>query len=89
MNEIEFVSYNGEYPCLCMGTLVLKINGKEYSDFSLCSGGGCGFRNDYSDEWISHGPWEVTVPEELKYLKDKINKVVNENVPFGCCGGCL
>jgi len=29
--EIEFVSYNGEYPCLCNGKLVLKLNGKKVS----------------------------------------------------------
>ena len=25
---VEFVSYSGKYPCLCMGTLVLKIDGE-------------------------------------------------------------
>lgn len=28
---IEFVSYNGEYPNLCSGKLVVKIDGKEVS----------------------------------------------------------
>ena len=31
MNKIEFVSYSGEYPNLCRGTLVVKIDGKEVS----------------------------------------------------------
>ena len=26
--DIEFVSYSGDYPCLCYGTLILKVNGK-------------------------------------------------------------
>ena len=30
-HDIEFVSYDGEYPCLCMGTLVIKIDGKQYA----------------------------------------------------------
>ena len=89
MDKVEFVSYNEQYPCLCMGTLVLRINGKEYSDFSLTSGGGCGFNEDYSDDWIYQAPWTVHVPKELEYLKDEITKVVNKNIPFGCCGGCL
>ena len=29
-DKIEFVSYDGEYPCLCMGTLVVKINDVPY-----------------------------------------------------------
>ena len=30
-NKIEFVSYNGAYPNLCYGKLVVKIDGKEVS----------------------------------------------------------
>lgn len=26
---IEFVSYNGKYPNLCRGTLIIKVNGKK------------------------------------------------------------
>ena len=29
MNKIEFVSYNGRYPNLCSGTLVVEIDGKK------------------------------------------------------------
>jgi hypothetical protein len=31
MNKIEFISYNGAYPNLCSGKLVVKIDGKEVS----------------------------------------------------------
>ena len=27
--NIEFIDYDGSYPCLCMGTLKVKINGKQ------------------------------------------------------------
>lgn len=30
MNDVEFVSYDGVYPCLCMGTLCAKVNGNTY-----------------------------------------------------------
>ncbi len=29
--NIEFVSYDGEYPCLCYGKLVVRINGDLFS----------------------------------------------------------
>lgn len=31
MAKIEFVSYDGTYPTLCSGKLIVKINGKEVS----------------------------------------------------------
>lgn len=31
MKNIKFISYNGEYPNLCSGKLVVKIDGKEVS----------------------------------------------------------
>lgn len=29
VRDIEFVSYNGKWPCLYMGTLTLKIEGEK------------------------------------------------------------
>ena len=28
-SNVEFVSYSGKYPCLCMGAVTLKIDGEE------------------------------------------------------------
>lgn len=87
---VEFVSYNGAYPNLCSGILVVRIDGKEVSlpRFILRSGGCCGFRDDWSD-YIENGPWSVDVPEEFAEYKDAIEEVVNANIPWGCCGGCI
>lgn len=91
--EIEFVSYDGKYPCLCMGNLILKVDGTNITFKGiLASGGTCGFRNDFSEEVVTHGRWEVdedNLPENLVPYVDKITKLVNENIPYGCCGGCL
>ena len=82
MAKIEFVSYTGEYPILCMGKLVVKIDNKEVSfgkttkvwgweepaDYPSfwCSGGGI------SDEkWSKHVQsgcdWEISEPIEEHY----------------------
>lgn len=88
---VEFISYTGEYPCLCSGILSIKVNDKFYRlEYVLNSTGSCGFINDYSEEYVTQGPWEVyDLPKELEPYHDEIERVVNENVPWGCCGGCL
>lgn len=88
-HTVEFVSYDGRYPNLCSGTLVLRIDGEDvvFED-SLASGGYVSFDEDW-DEYIDYGPWIVNVPGEYKSIADKISECVNENVEWGCCGGCI
>lgn len=89
MSDVEFISYTGKWPNLCSGELTLKINGQIRKDIEISSGGCCGFNSDYSESYIEHGPWHVFVPEDLKNYEHEIEKIVNENIPEGCCGGCL
>lgn len=95
MPKIEFVSYNGEYPCLCMGELKLKIDGQivNFGKYCLTSGGSCRFTDDsYSDFEIEEKPYEdidLSKHPEYEPYKKEILEVVNENVLWGCCGGCL
>lgn len=87
---VEFVSYNGSYPNLCSGNLVLRINDKEvkFPDFCMHSGGTVWFDESWN-EHVEYGDWHVDVPEEYAHLAYEIEKCVNDNVPFGCCGGCI
>lgn len=87
---VEFVSYDGKWPNLCSGTLILKINGKEivFPKYCMCSGGSAGFTGDW-EAVVTKGPWTVDVPDELLDYKEKIEEAVNDNVPWGCCGGCI
>ena len=88
---VEFVSYDGVYPCLCSGTLILRIDGKEVSlGRCLESGGHCYWNSEDGDEEVTRGKWSLHyLPEEYEYCRTEILKVVNDNVPHGCCGGCL
>lgn len=62
-----------------------------YNTFWL-SGGECYFENDYKDAVVKDGEWIINadeIDEKFRDLADEIDKVFNENVPWGCCGGCL
>lgn len=88
---VEFVSYNGKYPNLCSGTLVIRVNRKEYAISYLCSGGSVSFDEDWNLT-VEEGRWtidEYYLPEEIKQYKEEIEDVVNDNVEYGCCGGCI
>ena len=86
------IEYDGAYPNLCSGKLVVTINGKrwEFPAHSLRSGGMVGFiRNGHSH--VEEGDWNVRewpegFPEESKA---GVLSKINEEIPHGCCGGCL
>ena len=87
---VEFVKYTGEYPCACHGELTVKIDGEEVTFASGCliSGGDVWF----DENWLEHveaGAWKVSLPDEYAKYTEEVEKVVNENVPWGCCGGCV
>ena len=128
---IEFVSYDGEFPTLCSGLLVVRIDGRmyalgPYSDrslyrgfwsrynrteileddriikvfgFYLESGGRIDWGDDEESPEIVQGEW--TIDDETMKLengvrfilsgeqKSELEKVINQNIEFGCCGGCV
>ena len=97
-NNVEFISYSGKYPCLCMGKLMLKIDGEEvkfgnkYSykdvDYPTFWHSGGGIDRNYC---AYSGEWEINVeelPEQYRKYATEIDEVFNENVEYGCCGGC-
>ena len=60
-----------------------------YSGF-WSSGGSCACldweSSIYRDEWqISE--WDI--PEQYRKYAEEIDEVFNENVDYGCCGGCI
>lgn len=100
--NIRFVSYDGKWPNLCSGILVLEINGENVSFSSSykkpegsyesfwTSGGNACLRND--ECVIDKGEWIINYDELPKFLQPyyhQISEIFNENVPYGCCGGCI
>lgn len=103
VGHVEFMSYTGKYPSLCMGILTLKIDGEivtfgnsfsnkvDYHKF-WATGGSCGFSSGFPEGYANRGEWliyESELPTEYKAYAAEIENVFNENVPHGCCGGCL
>lgn len=93
MANIKFVSYDGDFPNLCSGTLVLNIDGTDvtFPPHCLNSGGYVRFDKDWNED-VGCGPWTIewnAIPEKYRHLESEIIDVINDNVPWGCCGGCV
>lgn len=101
--HVKFVSYTGRYPILCSGILTLEIDGVEYTfggrwkkpkpDFDSFWLSGGHVRAD--ENWnfdVSTGEWGINLeylPEQFHKYAAEIDEVFNENVEYGCCGGCI
>ena len=81
--ELKYVSYTGEYPCLCQGILTMELNGKiiVFPENCLSSGGEVSFTEEW-DEIVTTGKWNISkfpvgFPD---YLKQEAVDLVNANV---------
>lgn len=101
--KVKFVSYTGKFPNLCRGVLTLNIDGKEVK-FGHVIEEYCWQTGKYKDDnynlfWRSggsigshKGEWIIDIseiPEQYRKYASKIDEVFNDNVPYGCCGGCV
>ena len=86
------IEYDGKYPSLCSGSLVVKIDGKRWAFPAYCLiSHRDTWLDNYGEEHISRGKWSIEkwpagFPENLKVI---VEQEVNEELPYGCCGGCL
>lgn len=87
--NIEYVGIIEKPWALCGSHIILKINGEEIEfDHILSSGGYVSWGDD--GDHIEHGPWSIgDLPEYLEQYEEEIAKVINDNVDWGCCGGCI
>lgn len=98
---VKFISYTGKWPSLCMGTLTIEVDGKEYvfnkhdrnwdGPPSFWESGGCIYIAD-EEYCTSTGDWvfdRKELPEELQPYADEIFELFQDNVENGCCGGCI
>jgi len=88
MSNIE-VTYEGDYPCACMGRLIIKENGIEIYNKEFCcsSTGSAGFTEDW-DAVVESGTliWN----DAEKFSKEIQEAVADElSCVSVCCGGCI
>jgi hypothetical protein len=86
------IQYDGAYPNLCSGNLIVTIDSKQwiFPPYCLSSGGSVSFDDDWNEE-VTDGDWSIrewpdNFPEKFK---ENIVDAVNEHIPHGCCGGCV
>ena len=85
------IEYDGKYPNLCSGRLIVIIDNVkwEFPEYCLSSGGSavvCGEIEEVVDgEWDVER-WPSNFPEDLKEIT--LEKI-NSTIPWGCCGGCI
>ena len=79
---VEFISYDGRWPNLCFGTLIIKADGKTYRLEGVMVSGGCIMGGPSTDweMWAEHGDWKIDLEDypELKKYEEEITKVVND-----------
>lgn len=96
------IEYDGKYPNLCSGHLIVTVSGSEieranrrwdFGQYCMDSGGAAGvdFSDGGSDEYCYQSSWSIKKwPEDFPVeLKDAVVKTVNSEVEHGCCGGCI
>lgn len=92
MADIKFISYDGKWPNLCSGTLIVELEGTQYEiNHAMQSGGSVYFTGDW-DAHVETGEWDIyeeCLPKKLRKYRQQIKDLVNDNIEHGCCGGCI
>lgn len=86
------IEYDGRYPNLCYGYLVVTIDDIRYNFPPDCMvPGGSAYCTGDWEEVVTEGEWGISEwPENFpEYLKWDVLDAVNKQVRHGCCGGCI
>lgn len=84
------MKYTVSYTELFGKTFIVDADSEEveFPKYCMRSGGSVWFDDEWH-EYVATGEWSVKVPEQYADIKNEIERCVNENVEWGCCGGCV
>lgn len=90
--EVKFGHNSEQYDYKTNSYLDEDKNNPNYEGFWISGGKIC--KNKKWEMWAEEGPWKLiftddNYPNEIKNLLPKLIELFNENVPHGCCGGCI
>lgn len=83
------VSYDGKWPCACMGTLIIKVDGSEVYNKKYCciSTGSVWFDENWS-EHVEPGELEWKDAKDFdRDIRDAVYDILSRMTV--CCGGCV
>ena len=85
--KVKFISVTNKHRwAACSEKVTIEVEGTRYV-VGLISNG---YVSWGEEEIIETAPWSVRdVPDEIKHLKSEIENIINANVSWGCCGGCI
>lgn len=86
------IDYNGSFPNLCRGILKVTIDEKIWVFPNYCmESGGCVSFDDNMHEHVTSGSWSISDwPKDFpENYKQSTVDAINDQIPSGCCGGCV
>lgn len=88
------IEYDGSWPNLCRGNLVVYIDETrwDFGSYVLSSGGSIECDDDWN-MWATEGSWYIDKNDFPKgfpmELYDDVMEEINGEIMHGCCGGCI
>jgi len=89
---VRLLEYNLPSYASCSGTFTVEVDGEKwfFGGGALITGGNVSFDENWS-EHVEEGPWRIGIwpedfPEDKKW---EVLEAINEEIPWGCCGGCV
>ena len=85
--KFKHVTYDAPAYALCGATWTIQYEDIIIVlDHALCSGGHVSWGKQ---DIIESGPWSLHLPDFLEPYEEQLTKLANDNIPQGCCGGCI